>query len=222
MVELSDRIRELEHWDKGKGLVVRGADGTFCSGADLDFVRQINTSHDGFKMASFMHDVVLRCRRLPLISVALVEGKALGGGAEMSLSCDFRIMTEAAKIGFVQIKLNVTPGFGAVTLLTKTLGPTKALDILSSGKSIDASTAEEMGLCQSILTNTSNNLQESKQWLIDRYCKHDASITRSLKRIIIHSEESSYKESLEFEKHMFQKNWFSPLHEAALNKNIKH
>ncbi|XP_041358365.1 ethylmalonyl-CoA decarboxylase-like [Gigantopelta aegis] len=222
MVELSDRIRELEEWDNGKGLILRGAGGTFCSGADLDFVRQINTSVDGFKMATFMHDVVLRCRRLPLISVALIEGRALGGGAEMSLSCDFRIMTESAKIGFVHIKLNVTPGFGAATFLTKLLGPTKALDLLSSGTSVNASIAHEMGLCQSILTDTSDAMHESKQWLISRYCKHDASITRSLKGIITNSEETSYKESLEYEKQIFQRNWFAPLHEAALAKSMKH
>uniref|UniRef100_A0A8C8DK32 Ethylmalonyl-CoA decarboxylase n=1 Tax=Oryzias sinensis TaxID=183150 RepID=A0A8C8DK32_9TELE len=68
MVDLEEKVTQLENWTDGKGVIVQGAAQTFCSGSDLNAVRAM----------------------LPLISVALVEGNALGGGAELTTACDFR------------------------------------------------------------------------------------------------------------------------------------
>ena len=104
MVELADHVTELSQWQEGKGLILRGAENTFCSGGDLTTVSAILNSQDGDRMAQFMHDTLTRLHNLPLVSVALVQGMALGGGAEMAVACDVRVMTDSARVGFVQVR----------------------------------------------------------------------------------------------------------------------
>ncbi|KAK4823890.1 hypothetical protein QYF61_007838 [Mycteria americana] len=106
MLELQERVTELENWKDGKGLIIYGAGNTFCSGSDLNAVKAIsnsqarwdeyvhvyakhlNQTYEKTKSINFGYKTLL-CR-LPLISVALVQGKAVGGGAELTTACDFR------------------------------------------------------------------------------------------------------------------------------------
>ena len=86
MVKLAEIVDELERWQDGKAVIMNGLNRTFCSGADLTVVRSILTHEEGEMMCSFMHDTVLRFKALPFISVAAVQGQALGGGAEASIT----------------------------------------------------------------------------------------------------------------------------------------
>ena len=71
----------------------------------------IYSPRGGYKLATLMHDNVTRLAQLPLISVCLVRGRAIGGGAELTLSTDFRIFSPAGKLNFVQARLGVLPGW---------------------------------------------------------------------------------------------------------------
>lgn len=103
MVKLHDAVTELRSWKEGKGLVFHSGGGSvFCSGGDLDMMKALNTPEQGAQMATIMHAALMGLRDLPLISVALVEGRALGGGAELTTACDFRILVPGAEIQFVQ------------------------------------------------------------------------------------------------------------------------
>ncbi|KAK2493018.1 hypothetical protein MC885_009284 [Smutsia gigantea] len=93
MLQLLEKVIELENWTEGKGLIVHGAKNTFSSGSDLNTVKALRTpeaSIDGMALCMFMQNTLTRFMRLPLISVALVQGRALGGGAEFTTACDFR------------------------------------------------------------------------------------------------------------------------------------
>ena len=83
MVKLAEIVDELESWKDGKALILHGVKGTFCSGADLSVARVLHTSEDGGQMCALMQKTLTRLRRLLLISVAVIEGKALGRGAEV-------------------------------------------------------------------------------------------------------------------------------------------
>ena len=84
MVRLAEAVDELEQWEHGKALILHGCEGSFCSGADLSIVKTINTPGEGNLMCAFMQRTLSRLESLPLVSVAAVEGRALGGGAEVS------------------------------------------------------------------------------------------------------------------------------------------
>lgn len=90
ILQLLEKVIELENWTEGKGLIVRGAKNTFSSGSDLNAVKALGTPEDGMALCMFMQNTLTRFMRLPLISVALIQGWALGGGAEFLTACDFR------------------------------------------------------------------------------------------------------------------------------------
>ena len=83
MVQLAEIVDELETWNEGTAVILHGKDGTFCSGADLTFAKTILTPEQGKEMCSLMHNTLRRLGKLPMISVAAIEGRALGGGAEV-------------------------------------------------------------------------------------------------------------------------------------------
>lgn len=103
MVELADHVTDLGNWKEGRGLILRGANNTFCSGADLTTVSSILTSQDGARMSLLMHDTLTRLHALPLVSMALLQGVTVGGGAEIATACDIRTISSGAKVGFVQV-----------------------------------------------------------------------------------------------------------------------
>ncbi|KAG7273241.1 hypothetical protein CRUP_001337 [Coryphaenoides rupestris] len=77
---------------------------------------------DGMKMCMFMQDALTRLLRLPLVSVALVEGRALGGGAELTTACDFRLVTRDSRIQFVHKHMGLVPGWGGAARLVPIRG----------------------------------------------------------------------------------------------------
>ncbi|CAH2249731.1 ethylmalonyl- decarboxylase isoform X1 [Pelobates cultripes] len=92
MIQLEERISELESWQDGKGLIVYGAGNNFCTGSDLNAVKAISSPKEGIMMCMLMQNTLTRMQRLPLISVALIQGKAMGGGSELCTACDFRLI----------------------------------------------------------------------------------------------------------------------------------
>ena len=98
MVQLAEVVDELETWNDGKAVIVHGTHGTFCSGADLSVAKAIQTPEEGGEMCALMQRTLMRLRRLPLISVAAIEGRALGGGAEVRLGEDWVLQCLACPI----------------------------------------------------------------------------------------------------------------------------
>lgn len=89
MVSLKGIVEELETWQHGKAVVLRGYGDTFCSGGDLNAVmKEIGTPQEGQMMCEYMQEILTRFMELPLISIAALNGKALGGGAEVSKPSD--------------------------------------------------------------------------------------------------------------------------------------
>lgn len=222
MVQLHDAVSELRSWKEGKGLVFHSGGGSvFCSGGDLDMIKALNTPEQGAQMATIMHSALTGLRDLPLISVALVEGRALGGGAELTTACDFRIMVPGAEIQFVQVRMGLVPGWGGTTRLVRLLGSSEALKVLSSARKIGAEEALELGLADDILQSYESPLLEAKKWL-GRYIAGDVHVVRTLKETIVRSRELSTADSLREELKLFSTVWSGPANREALKRNIKH
>lgn len=92
MVDLADAVDMLESWDTGKGLIIYGYGHTFCSGGDLNMARMFSNPDDGFLMAVFMQRVLGQLEKLPLISVALIEGTGKSLPGLIFLSSDFLML----------------------------------------------------------------------------------------------------------------------------------
>ena len=183
MVQLWDIVNTLEEWKEGKGVILHSIGDTFCSGGDLNTVRHISNPDDGFKMSTLMHDSLSRLHQLPLVSVALIQGKAIGGGAELATACDYRLFTTQGEIGFVQGRMGVVTGWGGGSRLVHLVGRQKALDLLLTSKQLSATDAVEMGIANEIIKNPSESLEETKNWLSLRL-NHDKEIVHALKEIV--------------------------------------
>ncbi|XP_037554389.1 ethylmalonyl-CoA decarboxylase [Dermacentor silvarum] len=221
MLQLHDIVTELRSWKEGKGLVFYGGDGIFCSGGDLDMMKALNTPELGAQMATIMHSALTGLRDLPLISVALIQGRALGGGAELTTACDFRIIVPGAEIQFVQVRMGLIPGWGGTTRLVKLLGAHEALKLLSSGRKVGAEEALELGLVDYILQNYESPLDEARKWL-GQYIAGDAHVIRTLKETVVKARELSTDDSLREELRLFSTVWSGPANREALNRRIKH
>ena len=90
---------------------------------------------------------------LPFPTVSLVNGQALGGGCEMALSTDFRVLSEKGNIGLPEIKLGIYPGFGGTVRLPRLIGLDNAIEIIAQGKSLKAADALKMHLVDSVVAD---------------------------------------------------------------------
>ncbi|MBN3305750.1 ECHD1 decarboxylase, partial [Amia calva] len=223
MIELEDRVDQLEEWTEGKGLIVQGADNTFCSGSDLNAVRAISNPQEGMEMCMFMQNTLTRLQRLPLISVALVQGKALGGGAELTTACDFRLMTSGSQIRFVHKHMGLVPGWGGAARLVQIVGRQNALKMLSSACKVDPDYAVHAGLADGFLAPAEDGraLEETENWL-SSFVKGPAAVIRAAKKVVLSGQELPLIEALRMEKDVFGSVWGGPANLEALAQRQKH
>ena len=223
MVDLLNAVATLEEWKEGKGIILHSVGDMFCSGGDLNTVRQISNPDDGFKMSTLMHKTLTKLHQLHLISVALVQGKALGGGAELATACDFRLFTANGEIGFVQGKMGVVTGWGGGTRLVQLLGQHRALDLLLTSRQVAASEAVNMGIANAITQSTGLNeaIEETKDWLKVKLT-HAPQIIHALKHIVATARAVPYEDSLMNERQVFAMLWGGDANKKALEQNIKH
>ncbi len=125
-------------------LVIGAGDKAFCAGADIKELRgrSLTEQKSGAErgQATFA-----KLDRLPMPSVALINGFAFGGGLELALACTFRLAVPNAKMGLPEIKLGLIPGYGGTQRLPRTIGEARALELILTGRTVDAVEAERIG-----------------------------------------------------------------------------
>lgn len=131
--------------------VLTGAgDKCFAAGGDLRDLNDLRTEADGREMALGARSALDSIRRFPVPVIAALNGDALGGGAELAASCDFRIMAKHARIGFIQGRLAISTAWGGGIDLFRIVGGQIALRLLTSAKLLSAEEARQIGLVDDI------------------------------------------------------------------------
>ena len=221
MIDLANIVQELERWKEGKGVILHGNEDAFCSGADLRLVEGIMNRDGGSSMCTFMQDTLSRLYTLPLVSVALVQGVALGGGAELTTSCDYRIVTSNASVGFVQVNMGVMTAWGGGTRLVQLIGRTAALDLLTTGKVLSWRDVLSIGLANGMVKDADGAaLDQAKEWLGHRTFGEPA-VVQAAKKIIVAASPDIHA-SLAKEKDAFIDVWAGPAHLDAMQRKPKH
>jgi ethylmalonyl-CoA/methylmalonyl-CoA decarboxylase len=132
-------------------VIVTGAGTSFCTGLDLSSARTVlTTPQSGLYMSQFMQHTLQRLHSLPILSIAAVDGYAMGGGAELATACDLRVMSRRSVVQFVQLKMGVTPGWGGGTRLVRMVGREKALEMLLTMTRLGPYEALDMGFCSNV------------------------------------------------------------------------
>ena len=135
-----------------RALLITGAgERAFCAGADIEELR--GRSVPRVKQDS-ERGQALFCRldRHRLASVAIINGYAFGGGLELAMACTFRVATPNARMGLPEIKLGVTPGYGGTQRLPRLVGEARALELVMTGRAVDAEEALRIGLVSRVLS----------------------------------------------------------------------
>lgn len=132
-------------------LIITGAgDKAFCAGADITELSE-NSTIEHKQLLKRGQATMNKLADLPIPSVAAINGYAFGGGLETALACTFRLATPNAKVGLPEVKLGLVPGYGGTQRLPRIIGEARALEIIMSGRTVDAEEALAIGLVSQII-----------------------------------------------------------------------
>jgi enoyl-CoA hydratase len=151
IAELGDAVTRIETDSAVRGVLVTGA-GTkaFVAGADIAELTA-QSPMEGKARAESGQRVFRRLEQCGKPVVAAVNGFALGGGCELAMACHIRIASDQAKFGQPEVKLGITPGYGATVRLPRLIGRGRAIELLLTGRMIDAEEAFRIGLVNRVV-----------------------------------------------------------------------
>jgi enoyl-CoA hydratase len=148
MSELRDALQEMDKLDEVRVIIITGNEKAFAAGADIKQMAD-KSAIDMLNIDQFSTWDQIRRTKKPVI--AAVSGFALGGGCELAMTCDMIVASETAKFGQPEIKIGVTPGAGGTQRLTYTIGKARAMEMVLTGKFIDAEEALSYGLINKVV-----------------------------------------------------------------------
>jgi enoyl-CoA hydratase len=132
-------------------LVITGAgDKAFVAGADIAAMSRLGPA-EAREFAAMAHRTLSLLESLPIVTIAAVNGFALGGGCELAMACDLIYASERARFGQPEVNLGLIPGFGGTQRLTRRVGLMRAKELILSGEPVDAATAKAIGLALEVL-----------------------------------------------------------------------
>ena len=151
--EFGEAVTALEQSSDVKGLIVTSGKKVFIAGADItEFVG--NFKKPEAEIASWVLDINKTFNRfedLPFPKVAAINGASMGGGTEMTLVCDYRVMSDKASIGLPEVKLGIFPGFGGSVRLPRIIGIDNALEIIATGEAQKPAAALKVGMVDAVV-----------------------------------------------------------------------
>src|SRR5438105_5512633 len=154
MMEFAAIVDEMERAaDVKRILLASGKPSIFIAGADVSEFTKATSPDLAREYTRFGQQTFHRFSKLPQVKVAAINGACLGGGCEIAISCDWRVMSDSPKstIGLPETKLGIFPAWGGTTKLPRLIGLPAALDIILNGKSVDARRAKKVGLVDEVV-----------------------------------------------------------------------
>ncbi|MEO4012946.1 MULTISPECIES: enoyl-CoA hydratase [Pseudomonas] len=197
--ELARLLDHLETDDETHVVVITGNEKAFAAGADIKLMK--DWSYMDVYKADFVSLDWERLSTFRKPSIAAVAGYALGGGCELAMMCDFIIAAENARFGQPEITLGTIPGAGGSQRLARFVGKSKAMDMVLTGRTMDAVEAERCGLV-SRLVPTASLLDEALK-IASRIAGFSSPVTLLAKEAVNRAFETSLAEGVRFERRLF-------------------
>jgi enoyl-CoA hydratase/carnithine racemase len=199
MEELASAVESFDSDPDVRCVVIAGSDQAFASGADIAALRD-RTFEESLRHPATAFWRRLAASRTPL--VAAVSGFALGGGCELALLCDLIVASETAEFGQPEITLGIIPGGGGTQRLARVIGKQRAMELVLTGRRIDAAEAMRLGLV--------NEVAGEGEWLAralelaGRIASRPPIATRLAKQAVLAAEESGLSAGLEHERRLYE------------------
>ena len=199
MNELRDALSEFDRDDAIGAIVLLGSEKAFAAGADVSAMKDWSYM-DVYKTNFITRNwESLRSIRKPVI--AAVAGVALGGGCELAMMCDIVIAADNAKFGQPEIKLGIIPGAGGTQRLPRAIGKSKAMDLVLTGRTMDAQEAERAGLVARIVAP--DKLLDEAIAVAASICAYSLPAVMMAKEAVNRAYEGSLSEGILFERRNF-------------------
>ena len=148
--DIGEAIDQVAKSD-ARALIVTGAGPkAFCAGADIKELRGRSLIEQK-RGAELGQSVFAKLDTLPIPSIAVINGHAFGGGLELAMACTFRLAARQAKMGLPEVKLGLIPGYGGTQRLPRLIGEARALEMIMTGRTVDAEEACRVGLVNRLI-----------------------------------------------------------------------
>lgn len=199
MEELQAALEAFDTDDPVRCIVIAGSDEVFAAGADIGAIAQRSFSEALFHPAAAFWRRLTECRT-PM--VAAVSGFALGGGCELALACDLIVASETAQFGQPEINLGIIPGGGGTQRLARAVGKHRAMELVLTGRRIDAREAERIGIV--------NEVTAADAWLgralevAGTIAERPPLATKLAKQAVLVAEETGLAAGLEQERRLYE------------------
>lgn len=217
---LAETITDLAADSELRAVIITGTGSeSFCSGGDLYELHQYSTEADGRMMITLMGDTLLALERLPVPVIAAINGYALGGGSELALACDIRIADDQARMGFVQSKLALIPGWGSGQRLLRLVGYARAMDLLLSARILHVSELLAAGLVNRVV-EAGSALDHALAYA-QHFTHHPLPVIHSTKALLQAGLNQPYETALQTERDLFPPLWAAESHIQAVDAFLK-
>jgi len=199
MNDLGAALNAYDIDDNIGAIVIAGSERAFAAGADIHAMKDF-TYMDVYRTDFITRNWErLRTVRKPVI--AAVGGVALGGGCELAMMCDIIIAADNARFGQPEIKLGVMPGAGGTQRLPRAVGKSKAMDLILTGRMMDAQEAERAGLVARVVP--ADKLLDEALAVANVICEYSLPAVMMAKESVNRAFESSLAEGIHFERRLF-------------------
>jgi enoyl-CoA hydratase len=199
MTELSDVLTQSEDNPEVAVVVLTGSEKAFAAGADIKAMKDM--TYMQMYQGDFITKNWERITTFRKPTIAAVAGFALGGGCELAMMCDFILAADNAKFGQPEINLGILPGAGGTQRLTRFIGKSKAMEMVLTGRMMDAQEAERSGLVSRVVPLA--QLREEALKVAEKISQMSMPIVMMAKESINRSYESTLTEGIRFERRLF-------------------
>ncbi|MEM3031830.1 MAG: enoyl-CoA hydratase/isomerase family protein [Nitrososphaerota archaeon] len=204
--ELMEALRRVDADRNTRMLVISGAGGNFCSGADLEEMLQLTALEiREYHKTLGTQRITAYIQEMSKVVVAAVDGYCLGGGCELMLGCDLAVASSRAVFGQPEVRVGLTPGGGGTQGLSRLVGFRRAKEIMMMGRLISAEEAERLGMVNYVVE--AEKLDEKVSELLSELRSKSDVILSLIKRAVNMSLETTLSAGLEMEKELHYYTW---------------
>ncbi|MEE2902941.1 MAG: enoyl-CoA hydratase/isomerase family protein [Myxococcota bacterium] len=214
MQELGDCISALTEREDLRLFVLTGADDIFVAGGDIKDLDTLDDGPAAEAMSQRMNEVLSAIEQLDCVTVAAINGDAIGGGCELALACDVRLVKDTASLHFKQVLMGVTPGWGGGQRLSRLIGPGKAAYLYGLGLSVSAAEALRLGIVDFVESDIGHRIAELRQIAANV----PPQALRLTKRAIREGKSLELAEAYSVERSLFAESWVSDEHKRAVER----
>ena len=219
MEALEELLTVLEASTTAKVLVFKGAGPAFVAGGDLKEFASLTSAPEARQMATRMIQILDRLEALPIWTVAAIQGDAYGGGCELALAFDFRLLAQSARLGFTQARFALPPGWGGLTRLVERVGRARATRWLATAALVPSDEALLSGLVD--LTFDDDAFTSQVDEFAHSLARAPRSLIAALKQGAYRASKLPRKEALAAELEPFASLWAAPEHLDAVDAFLR-